>query len=154
MSLWSVAAPQGPKASRQTLTGDGHGVRDLLLKLRPFLTGGATVLKFRPHHGAVAQLVAHLVRNEGVRGSSPLSSTDITAGQRPSPDPGRGPLSGLGPKYKQQGIAVAQSVRAGRLLSLSAGRAPDAFGEVALVNSGEGQHSRDGSRLCSEHAHQ
>ena len=26
--------------------------------------------------GAVAQLVAHLVRNEGVRGSSPLSSTD------------------------------------------------------------------------------
>jgi len=27
------------------------------------------------------------VRNEGVRGSSPLSSTDITAGQRPSPDP-------------------------------------------------------------------
>ena len=30
--------------------------------------------------GAVAQLVAHLVRNEGVRGSSPLSSTP---GQRP-----------------------------------------------------------------------
>ena len=26
--------------------------------------------------GAVAQLVAHLVRNEGVRGSSPLSSTN------------------------------------------------------------------------------
>ena len=26
--------------------------------------------------------------NEGVRGSSPLSSTDETAGQRPSPDPG------------------------------------------------------------------
>jgi hypothetical protein len=48
----------------------------------------AAVLSFRPHHGAVAQLVAHLVRNEGVRGSSPLSSTDITAGQRPSPDPG------------------------------------------------------------------
>ena len=29
--------------------------------------------------GAVAQLVAHLVRNEGVRGSSPLSSTQVTA---------------------------------------------------------------------------
>jgi hypothetical protein len=28
------------------------------------------------------------VRNEGVRGSSPLSSTDETAGQRPSPVPG------------------------------------------------------------------
>jgi len=41
-----------------------------------FLTGRAAVLWFRPHHGAVAQLVAHLVRNEGVRGSSPLSSTD------------------------------------------------------------------------------
>jgi hypothetical protein len=41
-----------------------------------FLTSRATVLSFRPHHGAVAQLVAHLVRNEGVRGSSPLSSTD------------------------------------------------------------------------------
>ena len=54
------------------------GVRDLPLKLWPFLTGGATVLKFRPHHGAVAQLVAHLVRNEGVRGSSPLSSTEST----------------------------------------------------------------------------
>src|SRR5947208_4295246 len=33
------------------------------------------VLSLLPHHGAVAQLVAHLVRNEGVRGSSPLSST-------------------------------------------------------------------------------
>jgi hypothetical protein len=29
--------------------------------------------------GAVAQLVAHLVRNEGVRGSSPLSSTMIAS---------------------------------------------------------------------------
>ena len=53
----------------------------------PFRTGRATVLKFRPHHGAVAQLVAHLVRNEGVRGSSPLSST---AGQRPVPGSGKG----------------------------------------------------------------
>ena len=43
------------------------------------------MLSFRPHHGAVAQLVAHLVRNEGVRGSSPLSSTDITAGQGSQP---------------------------------------------------------------------
>jgi hypothetical protein len=34
--------------------------------------------------GAVAQLVAHLVRNEGVRGSSPLSSTE-RPGQAPSP---------------------------------------------------------------------
>ena len=41
-----------------------------------------------------------------------------------------------------------------RLLSLSVGRVPDAFGKVALVNSGEGEHSRDGSRLCSEHANQ
>jgi hypothetical protein len=48
------------------------------------------VLSFRPQHGAVAQLVAHLVRNEGVRGSSPLSSTDVAAGPRPSPDPGWG----------------------------------------------------------------
>ena len=47
--------------------------------LGPFLTGWPTVLSFRPHHGAVAQLVAHLVRNEGVRGSSPLSSTDRSA---------------------------------------------------------------------------
>jgi hypothetical protein len=38
------------------------------------------VLSFRPQHGAVAQLVAHLVRNEGVRGSSPLSSTDTEGG--------------------------------------------------------------------------
>jgi hypothetical protein len=60
------------------------------------------VLSFRPHHGAVAQLVAHLVRNEGVRGSSPLSSTDITAGQRPSPDPGRGRLRCLEAKRGQQ----------------------------------------------------
>jgi hypothetical protein len=33
------------------------------------------VLQFRPHRGAVAQLVARLVRNEKVRGSNPLSST-------------------------------------------------------------------------------
>jgi hypothetical protein len=33
----------------------------------------------------VAQLVAHLVRNEGVRGSSPLSSTDTTAVRGPLP---------------------------------------------------------------------
>lgn len=30
--------------------------------------------------GAVAQLVAHLVRNEGVRGSNPLSSTTYVEG--------------------------------------------------------------------------
>src|SRR5207342_2774764 len=42
--------------------------------------------------GAVAQLVAHLVRNEGVRGSSPLSSTkpaghdDSVDSQQPRPD--------------------------------------------------------------------
>src|ERR1039458_397037 len=43
---------------------------------------------------------------------------------------------------------------AGRLVSLSVGRALDAFGEVALVNSGEDEHSRDGTALCSEHASQ
>ena len=40
-----------------------------------FRSGAQRVLSLLPHHGAVAQLVAHLVRNEGVRGSSPLSST-------------------------------------------------------------------------------
>src|SRR5829696_10167046 len=39
--------------------------------------------------GAMAQLVARLVRNEKVRGSSPLSSTDckchLTRGDAPSP---------------------------------------------------------------------
>src|SRR5690349_14666688 len=34
------------------------------------------VLLFRPHQGAVAQLVARLVRNEKARGSNPLSSTN------------------------------------------------------------------------------
>ena len=48
------------------------------------------VLSLLPHHGAVAQLVAHLVRIEGVRGSSPLSSTP---GQRPFPGNGGGPLT-------------------------------------------------------------
>src|SRR6476661_878214 len=50
------------------------------------------VLSLLPHHGAVAQLVAHLVRNEGVRGSSPLSSTP---GQRPFPGNGGGPLTSV-----------------------------------------------------------
>jgi hypothetical protein len=67
-----------------------------------FLSGRSSVLSFRPHHGAVAQLVAHLVRNEGVRGSSPLSSTDITAGQRPSTDSGRGPLWSFGAEYSSK----------------------------------------------------
>ena len=34
-----------------------------------------SVLSFLPHRGAVAQLVARLVRNEKARGSNPLSST-------------------------------------------------------------------------------
>ena len=38
-------------------------------------------------HGAMAQLVAHLLCKQGVRGSSPLGST---AGQRPFPLVGRG----------------------------------------------------------------
>ena len=40
-----------------------------------FLGGCALVLSFLPHRGAVAQLVARLVRNEKARGSNPLSST-------------------------------------------------------------------------------
>jgi hypothetical protein len=72
----------------------GHRrLRRCALAATSFLAGRDTVLSFRPHHGAVAQLVAHLVRNEGVRGSSPLSSTDITAepqvkGPLPSRDEG------------------------------------------------------------------
>ena len=42
-----------------------------------------------PVRGAMAQLVARLVRNEKVRGSSPLSSTEykccLTRGDAPSP---------------------------------------------------------------------
>jgi len=49
----------------------GIGVRSC----RRFQQEIALVLKFRSHHGAVAQLVARLVRNEKVRGSNPLSST-------------------------------------------------------------------------------
>ena len=37
--------------------------------------------------GAVAQLVAHLVRIEGVRGSSPLSSTHLTESGLSHPPP-------------------------------------------------------------------
>ena len=40
-----------------------------------FRAGCALVLSFLPHRGAVAQLVARLVRNEKARGSNPLSST-------------------------------------------------------------------------------
>ena len=40
-----------------------------------FRAACALVLSFLPHRGAVAQLVARLVRNEKVRGSNPLSST-------------------------------------------------------------------------------
>ncbi len=40
-----------------------------------FRAAARRMLRWLTHQGAVAQLVAHLVRNEGVRGSSPLSST-------------------------------------------------------------------------------
>src|SRR5665648_819225 len=106
-SLWNVAAPPEPEESIRAVL---HGAGEMAKWTCPvggrsdwsFLTGRAAVLSFRPHHGAVAQLVAHLVRNEGVRGSSPLSSTDRTAGQRPSPDPGRGPLRCLKAKYSNK----------------------------------------------------
>ena len=66
----------------------------------------ATVLSFRPHHGAVAQLVAHLVRNEGVRGSSPLSSTDWTCirtgGVEYGPDDLAAICGGQNPEYTGQ----------------------------------------------------
>ena len=45
---------------------------------RCFPTRAWLVLLFRPHQGAVAQLVARLVRNEKARGSNPLSSTTDT----------------------------------------------------------------------------
>ena len=61
------------------------------------------MLKFPSHHGAVAQLVARLVRNEKVRGSNPLSST------RPEPRPtskniagGAGPASSPGSTLRER----------------------------------------------------
>jgi hypothetical protein len=44
--------------------------------------------------GAVAQLGEHLVRNEGVRGSSPLSSTTVPANLQPKDLPLRAMNSG------------------------------------------------------------
>jgi hypothetical protein len=61
-------------------------VMEVVMDLRSFgITSGpvrSVILAEPVRHGAVAQLVAHLHGMEGVRGSSPLSSTDITAGHR------------------------------------------------------------------------
>ena len=108
MSWLRVAAPPAPKTSQRHFASRHPGAaggscgrhnRDVartpktivvwlmraasgIVRSWSFLTRRAVVLKFRPHHGAVAQLVAHLVRNEGVRGSSPLSSTERTYNRR------------------------------------------------------------------------
>jgi hypothetical protein len=70
------------------------------------------VLSFRPHHGAVAQLVAHLVRNEGVRGSSPLSSTETDRDNRRSgPFPIREEgVCGVWGEVQQQSTAAKYSI--------------------------------------------
>ena len=71
MRRWYVLAGQRPSRGSAGLamssTCGGASIR--------FLGGCALVLSFLPHRGAVAQLVARLVRNEKVRGSNPLSST-------------------------------------------------------------------------------
>src|SRR5450759_3871712 len=89
-SWWNVAAPQAPEARTPHRSDPPTpfvccSARATSRRVRYwwFLTRRAAVLSFRPHHGAVAQLVAHLVRNEGVRGSSPLSSTDRIYNRRP-----------------------------------------------------------------------
>jgi hypothetical protein len=60
------------------------GPRAVLRPRRRFLDGVFALLKFPlglvETTGAVAQLVARLVRNEKVRGSSPLSSTSTDLG--------------------------------------------------------------------------
>ena len=66
------------------------------LSARPrFLSAAVRLLPFLlaspDAPGAVAQLVAHLVRNEGVRGSSPLSSTH----RPPGPTRSGGPTTGI-----------------------------------------------------------
>jgi hypothetical protein len=58
--------------------------------------------------GAVAQLVAHLVRNEGVRGSSPLSSTAAVLLQPPSKETGRSRTSRVPRVGQRYSVRVAR----------------------------------------------
>src|SRR5215211_7613455 len=55
------------------------------------LRGGMVMTKRgrKRHQGALAQLVARFHGMEEVRGSSPLSSTDVWPSQRPLHDPGQ-----------------------------------------------------------------
>jgi hypothetical protein len=63
------------------------------------------VLSSTTEHGALAQLVARLVRNEKVRGSNPLGSTD----QKPSP--ARGWASLFSPAVYRLTRATAEAQR-------------------------------------------
>ena len=103
--------------------------------------------------GAVAQLVAHLVRNERVRGSSPLSSTrgPASAGPSSSLAPGRhGRQGGRGWPLSRRADARSGSRGGARAGDAGGGRGPAHAGapppaglEIQGVPSGLVEHGRE-----------
>ena len=86
--------------------GDGSASRHAGRRAGPAgRTGGQD--RRSDNRGAMAQLVAHLLCKQGVRGSSPLGST---AGQRPFPSAGRGLFRVRTPEKYCSGLHLACGV--------------------------------------------